>query len=552
MRFAFYGRVSTEDAQDPIASRAWQLRRSSELIAPAGGRVVAEYFDIGQSRSLPWKRRPEASRLLNDIADVQRGFEAVVIGEPARAFYGSQFALTFPLFTHYRVALWVPEVGGPVDPGSEAHDLVMNLFGGLSKGERMRIQIRVRAAMESLAAEGERFLGGRPPYGYQLVDAGPHPNPQKATAGQRLHRLEPDPVTAPVVRRIFKAYARGDGLRLIADQLTAEEVPSPAAYDRQRNPHRDPRGWSHAAIRAILVNPIYGGRRYWGKQRRDEELLDVHDVSAGNVTRMRWRPHEQWIEASSSTVKAIVNEVDVAAVAERFGGTARRTKQRDAVHPYLLRGVLYCGICGRRMQGSARRARSGHGHTRVLYRCELGKTRSIPVDMDHPPTVHAREDAIVPRLDAWLAEIVTPEALAAAQAPTPGDTAQDAAIRAKVADCDSRLGRLLESLEHGIDPEVVAPRIQELQRERERLQAQVRHQRQTRPMTAREIGQWADQLGGLVTILGRAEPEQRAEIYADLGVRLSYHPGSPDDGIVPRIEAQAELARVGRGVGGGA
>jgi DNA invertase Pin-like site-specific DNA recombinase len=59
MRFALYGRVSTEDAQDPASCRAWQLRRAVEVIGPAGGELVAEYFDIGRSRSLPWKRRPK-------------------------------------------------------------------------------------------------------------------------------------------------------------------------------------------------------------------------------------------------------------------------------------------------------------------------------------------------------------------------------------------------------------------------------------------------------------------------------------------------------------
>jgi hypothetical protein len=52
--FAFYGRVSTEDQQDPASSRAWQLRRTLELIEPGGGEVVTEFFDVGQSRSLPW------------------------------------------------------------------------------------------------------------------------------------------------------------------------------------------------------------------------------------------------------------------------------------------------------------------------------------------------------------------------------------------------------------------------------------------------------------------------------------------------------------------
>ncbi len=135
IRFAFAGRVSTEDAQDPEASRGWQLRRARSLIEPHGGVVVEEFFDVGQSRSLPWSRRPEASRLLAALKDPGRGFEAVVIGEPQRAFYGNQFSLTFPVFVHYSVALWVPEVGGAVDPGSEAHDMLMNLFGGMSKGE---------------------------------------------------------------------------------------------------------------------------------------------------------------------------------------------------------------------------------------------------------------------------------------------------------------------------------------------------------------------------------------------------------------------------------
>jgi site-specific DNA recombinase len=131
------------------------------LIGGSGGTVVAAYFDVGQSRSLPWKRRPEASLLLADLARPDQGFEAVVIGEPARAFYGGQFGLAFPLFTHYLVSLWVPKVGGVIDPGSDAHDLVMTLFGGLSKGERTRIKVRVRSAMEAMAADGSRFLGGR-------------------------------------------------------------------------------------------------------------------------------------------------------------------------------------------------------------------------------------------------------------------------------------------------------------------------------------------------------------------------------------------------------
>ena len=82
MRFAFYGRVSTEDQQDPQASKAWQLSRARSLIEPTGGEIVAEFFDIGQSRSLPWKRRPESLRLLDTIKSPARDFDAAtVLGE---------------------------------------------------------------------------------------------------------------------------------------------------------------------------------------------------------------------------------------------------------------------------------------------------------------------------------------------------------------------------------------------------------------------------------------------------------------------------------------
>lgn len=160
MRFAFGGRVSTEDQQDPESSRRWQLSRARALVEPAGGEIVAEYFDVGQSRALPWQRRPEAAKLLADLRRPDRGFDAVVIGEPQRAFYGNQFGLTFPVFVHFGVPLWVPEVGGAIDPNNEAHDLVMSVFGGMSKGERSRIKVRVRSSMAAQAQIEGRFLGG--------------------------------------------------------------------------------------------------------------------------------------------------------------------------------------------------------------------------------------------------------------------------------------------------------------------------------------------------------------------------------------------------------
>ena len=46
MRFAFYGRVSTEDNQDPTLSLPRQLANRERAVAEAGGRIAAHFYDV--------------------------------------------------------------------------------------------------------------------------------------------------------------------------------------------------------------------------------------------------------------------------------------------------------------------------------------------------------------------------------------------------------------------------------------------------------------------------------------------------------------------------
>jgi site-specific DNA recombinase len=108
-----------------------------------------------------------------------------VIGEYERAFYGSQDASIAPLFEHYGIQLWTPEVGGRIVYDAEEHEQLMVSLGLQSKREITRTRIRVRTAMAAQAREQGRYLGGRPPYGYQLADAGPHPNKAHAAWGRQ-------------------------------------------------------------------------------------------------------------------------------------------------------------------------------------------------------------------------------------------------------------------------------------------------------------------------------------------------------------------------------
>lgn len=79
------------------------------------------------------------------------------------------------------------------------------------------------------------------------------------------------------------------------------------------------------------------------------------------------------------------------------------------------------------MQGAAR---IGKRTTRILYRCEFGKSRSVPVDLsDHPRTVYLREDALTPRLDDWIASLADPEDLARGQEVDPTEGTGYAALQ---------------------------------------------------------------------------------------------------------------------------
>lgn len=257
--------------------------------------------------------------------------------------------------------------------------------------------------------------------------------------------------------------------------------------------------------------------------------MDPDDVAAGNVTRMRWRPRTEWIEARQPTHPALVSGELAEAVAERLAARNHgRTHSRSSQHPYLLRGVLRCGLCDRRMQGSARAG------GRILYRCEYGKGRSLPVGCEHPPTVYVREDLIVGPLDGWLASLATPEALAgvAPQHSEVGD------LKRRLFDINSKLGRLIAAIEAGGEAEVLSPRIAALSTERRELERQLAYLRNARPPSAVEIRAMLSELHGLVSVLESADPADRAGVYADLGVSLKYDPRDRT------VHATADLSRV--------
>ncbi|WP_412749692.1 recombinase family protein [Krasilnikovia sp. M28-CT-15] len=394
LRFAFYGRVSTQDHQDPVSSRRWQADFARELVA-GHGRIVAEYFDAGYSREVAWNDRPEAARLQAAITNPHRGFDAIVVGEYARAFYGSQALHLAPLLLVNGVQLWLPEIDGPVDLSNSTHQALLMLLGAHAKQEIQRARFRTTAAMQAQAREQGRHLGGRPPYGYRIVDAGPHPNSAHAAWGRRLHRLEPDPRTAPWVRWIFARRLEGHSIASIARMLNETTVPCPSAADRGRNPHRPGESWHLRTVAAILANPRYTGRQVWNRQRTNRR--PTNDVVPGVSGLRTLTPSPQWAISDKPAHEALVSESDFVA-AQAVNARCRPTD--GITRAYLLTGLLRCGTCGRSME-----AQLSHGNH--AYRCRHGHTSAHPASRRPSPNLYLREHLILSRTFAQLHTITS-------------------------------------------------------------------------------------------------------------------------------------------------
>jgi site-specific DNA recombinase len=537
INFGFYGRVSTEENQDMELSRAWQLDLAQQLIAPHGGVVVEEFFDLGVSRSIPWQGRREAARLLRTLADPRRGFSDVVLGANDRGFSGAQHEGVLAQFQHYGVRLWSPSVGGPIDPANIGHDAMMGISGIMSKAERAATQKRVKDAMWARAKQDTgRHLGGRPPYGYLLADAGPHPNPSKAADGKRSHRLAPDPITGPVVGQIFDMYAAGYGLGAIAQRLVAQGHPSPSAHDRERNRHRSARGWATSAIRAILKNERYTGVEIFGKQPRRYELVDPENPSWGHRRTQDWAAPETWFRSAELVHPALVTQDVYDDVQSRFAANARPdvTRDRRSKHEYLLRGRLVCGICLRVMQGSRNNDRSH-------YRCRLTSDYVLPAQDSHPKNVYLAEGHLTEALDRWIATAFLPEnlestirALSSASADTEGQSVRKD-LHATIQACDRRLARVKEALDGDGDIHAVTEWIKQTERERIQAQTDLKRLERVTGHNPDSVAQMLAIIPDISQAIHAAATADKKALYEALDLRLTYqvHEGVVDVEATP-------------------
>ena len=184
-------------------------------------------------------------------------------------------------------------------------------------------------------------------------------------------------------------------------------LPCPSASRPEQNRHRRGDGWQGSTVRAILENPRYTGYAVFGRWTKHEELADPDDVAAGNVTRFRRSSPDRVVRSRRPAHPAIVSveEFTQAQLRRRsraaggMRGIATLERDRPATGPYLLRGLVRCELCERKMQG-------GSNGKRVLYRCIARQLApGSPALTDHPKTINLGEEALTGAINRWIGQL---------------------------------------------------------------------------------------------------------------------------------------------------
>jgi site-specific DNA recombinase len=347
MRVALYVRVSTDRQQHAQTIEQQVSQLHSYVAAHAGWAVAAEHVFRDDGHSGAKLDRPGLDALRDQAA--RAAFDVVLVTTPdrlARNFVHQMVIMEELQRRGVRVVFcdrpWRD------DPHEQ---LVTQIRGAVAEYERTLIADRMRRGRQARLRSGQLLPWTRAPYGYRL-----HPErPRDPTA------VGVDPVAAVVVQELFAAYATGQvTLHTLAAQLTARGVPTPTGRPV----------WRSTTIRNLLTNPAYKGQAASGRlrttpARRRKSALEP--IGRGMSTRAH--PSEEWITVP---VPALVSAEQFDLVARRLAAN-QRAARRNTTHPYLLRGLVSCGVCRLSCSGVTRTATD----TRYrYYRCR-GKMAQV-------------------------------------------------------------------------------------------------------------------------------------------------------------------------------
>lgn len=323
-RAAIYVRVSSAGQEEDGTSLQTQEQRCRDIAAEHGYTVAGVYRDV-QTGAM-YRERPGLTTLRRDV---HAGLVQIVIAYAIDRLSRNQAHLYILAeeFTDHRVQLeFVTE---------SFEDSAVGRFIRAAKAfaaevEREKIAERSVRGRKARVEAGKRLPSRNMLYGYRWRD-------------DQHEALDIDPVTGPVVQRIFRESAMGTSLRTISAQLMRDGIPAPQGGA----------AWGLSTINRILARRDYTG-----------DAIGWAYKDGGR----HYRP-EEGIPLPAGSVPALVDETTWEIVRQRLihnkQEAARNNRSPEAT---LLRGgVARCGYCGRALRVTHRSGPKQIGQ--LDYRC---------------------------------------------------------------------------------------------------------------------------------------------------------------------------------------
>jgi DNA invertase Pin-like site-specific DNA recombinase len=348
MKAAIYLRRSERGEEDKNSSIETQRKETTKLAQKNGHTVVEEYPDPG-GRSMTLNR-PILNRLM---LDAKLGkFEVVIVWKWDR-FSRELDQATVAIAQLKSYGVDVKTVHEQI-PESAVGSFMRQVYLFAGQQQRESIVLNIRAGKQARTDAGKLNSRPRALYGYMFAD-------------EKHEHYIPNPVTAPILRRIFRMVLERIPLVRICDMLDQEGIPTPSGKLSSAGPRSS--SWRRAGLSKILNNPAYMGHMV--KNRMETYVVTLPDPETGgykDVLRSRPRKADDPLlgEYGPETCPPLVSEDDWRAVQQILRRnreeSSRRVRQPDTA---LLRaGFAKCGYCGRAIVCAWNKS---HGAYR--YRC---------------------------------------------------------------------------------------------------------------------------------------------------------------------------------------
>jgi len=344
---ALYARVSTDEQREgqTIQSQIAELER---FAAASQWPVSGIYKDEGWSGSV--LARPDLDRLRDDAS--KSVFQAVVLNDVDRlARDVTHLGIIKRDLERHGVQVIFRKLPSSSSP---THNLMVNILGSFAEFERELIADRTRRGKRHKVEVLKQYVGSRPPFGYRYV-------PGDKRAGKNGY-LEVDPMEAPVVRQMFQwVDIEGLSARRVLLRLNELRLPS-----RKGNP------WAKSSVLRVLHSETYSGLWHFGKYQSYEPPATVatQKYRRHSKSSLRRRPRSEWLPVALPDNLRLVSPDVWKRVQKRLEQNVCFSP-RNEKHLYLLKGLLWCGVCGRRYHGCP-------CHGRYYYRC-AGRCKSITI-----------------------------------------------------------------------------------------------------------------------------------------------------------------------------